>query len=187
MHMVRRGRDPAPIEALYRAHFDAIFHYAACRVGRDTALDVASETFAQALRSLESRDPQRDAQAWLFGIATNVLRHHHRAESRRLRAYERAVHIGDGAGSTSDSSDSRRAELVAALDQLERGDRDTLLLFAWADLSYDEIAQAMTIPVGTVRSRIHRARQALRAAEGVATSDEQLGLAIAIPKEAQSG
>lgn len=58
---------------------------------------------------------------------------------------------------------SEAAPVVAALEALPPRERDALLLLAWADLSYDEIAEALHVPVGTVRSRIHRARQALRA------------------------
>lgn len=171
--MVRFGRDPAPIEPLFRAHFDAIFRYAAYRIGRDAALDVASETFAQALKSLGALDPERDARAWLFGIAGNLLRHHRRAELRRLRAYARAAAPED-AGSWFDETGTgklTRDSLVEALAGLDTRDRDALLLFAWADLSYDEIAGAMAIPVGTVRSRIHRSRQVLRRA--LATSERE--------------
>jgi RNA polymerase sigma factor (sigma-70 family) len=57
-------------------------------------------------------------------------------------------------------------ELAAALTKLPRGDRDVLLLFAWADLAYDEIATALGIPLGTVRSRLHRARRKVREALG---------------------
>jgi RNA polymerase sigma-70 factor (ECF subfamily) len=54
--------------------------------------------------------------------------------------------------------------LAAALAELSDGDRDVLLLIAWEDLSYEEAAEALTIPVGTVRSRLHRARRLVRAA-----------------------
>jgi RNA polymerase sigma-70 factor (ECF subfamily) len=169
----RRRLDPAPIEPLYRAHFDAIYRYASCRVGRDAALDVAAETFAQALRSLGRLDPDRDARAWLFGIAANVLRHHRRSEARRLRAYK-AIETKGGADTSALSQGGgeaqQRERLVDALSALEAGDREALLLLAWADLSYDEIAEALGVPVGTVRSRIHRARRLLRSA---LTHDEE--------------
>ena len=158
--MLRRN-DPARIEPLYRAHFDAIFRFAACRVGRDAALDVAAETFAQALRRIDRLDPARDPRPWLFGVAVNVLRHHHRAERRRLAAYARAG--ADGA-TTFGAVDPTRTHVADALLRLDPRDRDALLLLAWADLSYEGIADALGVPVGTVRSRIHRARRLLRAA-----------------------
>ena len=157
-----RRSDLSPIEPLFRAHFDAIYRYAACRVGRDTAVDVAAETFAQALRSVARFDPDRDPRAWLFGVASNVLRHHRRAERRRLRAYSRAAEIDTRVEDGDSVGDGDR--LIGGLARLEPRDRETILLFAWAELSYEEIAKALDIPVGTVRSRIHRARHALRLA-----------------------
>jgi RNA polymerase sigma-70 factor (ECF subfamily) len=56
--------------------------------------------------------------------------------------------------------------LAAALAKLSTGDRHVLLLLAWADLSYEEIATALDIPIGTVRSRLHRARTTVRTALG---------------------
>jgi RNA polymerase sigma-70 factor (ECF subfamily) len=164
--MVRGRGDPAPIEPLFRAHFDAIYRYASCRVGRDVALDVAAETFAQALRSLGRFDLERDARAWLFGITANVLRHHRRAEARRLRAYARAGGIEEaGRRSGQDEEGSERRELVIkAVAGLKPGDREAILLFAWAELSYGEIAEALGVPVGTVRSRISRSRRLMRSA-----------------------
>jgi RNA polymerase sigma-70 factor (ECF subfamily) len=183
--VVRSRRDPAPIEPLYRAHFDAIYRYASCRVGREAALDVAAETFTQALRSRGRLDPERDARAWLFGIAANVLRHHRRAEARRLIAYARAG-VQEGArtrsGSYEDGSE-RRELLINALIALAPGDREAILLLAWADLSYDEIAAALRVPVGTVRSRINRARRLMQSAL-VPVGDGQPDQAMTVAEEA---
>lgn len=163
--MSRHTPSPHAIEGLFVDHFGSIYRFAACRVGRDAALDVAAETFAQALRSLDHLDADRDARAWLFGVATNVLRHHRRAEERRFRAYmavgrQDSAPGEDGHDAEQHALDSHR--LVEALVSLDARDRETLLLFAWADLSYEEIATALEIPLGTVRSRIHRARRVLR-------------------------
>lgn len=184
--MLGRKRDPTLIEPLFRAHFDAIFRYATCRVGRDAALDVASETFLQALRSIDRLEPGRDPAPWLYGIATNVLRHYRRAEGRRTRAYatfalrnERA----DGASESNHLENDSAAQLVDGLERLESGARETLLLFAWAELTYDEIASALGIPVGTVRSRIHRAREALRDVVRDAAPDNDRRMTIALKEE----
>jgi RNA polymerase sigma-70 factor (ECF subfamily) len=163
--MFRRTRSPEPIEGLFVAHFGSIYRFAACRVGRDAALDVAAETFAQALRSVDRFDPERDARAWLFGIASNVIRHQRRAEERRIRAYTAVERQSDAHGTNGRPAEPEsplRARLVEGLMRLDARDRETLLLFAWADLSYEEIATALEIPLGTVRSRIHRARRVLR-------------------------
>jgi RNA polymerase sigma factor (sigma-70 family) len=166
--MFRRAT-PEPIEELFTAHFAAIYRFAAGRVGQDAAVDIAAETFAQALRSVNRLDPARDARAWLFGIANNVIRHHRRAEQRRMRAYAAAAGQPDrrpnANGNAADQS-TQRARLVEALVGLDVGDRETLLLLAWADLSYDEIAIALNVPLGTVRSRIHRARRVIRESLG---------------------
>ena len=162
--MFRRVRSPVAIERLFAEHFDPIYRFAVYRVGRDAAADVAAETFLQALRSADRMDPTRDGRAWLFGIASNVIRHHRRAEKRRVRAYA-AVERQSSVAGTNGHSDSEillRACLVEALAQLDARDREALLLFAWADLTYEEIATALDIPLGTVRSRIHRARRMLR-------------------------
>jgi RNA polymerase sigma-70 factor (ECF subfamily) len=184
--MFRRVRTPHAIEALFADHFDAIYRFATRRVGFDAAADIAAETFAQALRSADRIDPARDARPWLFGIASNVIRHHRRAEQRRIRGYAAAElqnDVADGNGHP-ESETLLRAPLVDALARLDARDRDALLLFAWADLTYDEIATALEIPIGTVRSRIHRARSALRDSlgdSGVSNSDE---LVVAAREEA---
>jgi RNA polymerase sigma-70 factor (ECF subfamily) len=108
-----------------------------------------------------------DARPWLFGIATNLVRRHRRSERVRLQAYARLEVDGavDGVEASAVArvdSQSVRRELAIALGKLRDGDRDALLLMAWAELSYEEIAEALGIPVGTVRSRINRARRRLR-------------------------
>ena len=182
--MFRRAWSPEPIEELFTDHFGSIYRFAVCRVGRDVAVDVAAETFAQALRSADRLDPARDPRAWLFGIASNVIRHHRRAEVRRIRAYAAVERQAELPGDPAESEILPRARLVEALVRLDVGDREALLLFAWADLSYEEIATALGIPLGTVRSRIHRARRVLRASleeSGLLSSGD---LAVAAGEEA---
>ena len=77
--MLRRNRSVEAIEGLFDDHFGEIHRFAVCRVGREAAADIAAETFEQALRSADRLDPERDARAWLFGIARNVA-----FERRRL-------------------------------------------------------------------------------------------------------
>ena len=184
--MFRRVRSPQGIEALFAEHFDSIYRFAVYRVGRDAAADVAAETFAQALRSADRMDPTRDGRAWLFGIASNVIRHHRRAEERRIRAYaaaERQTYVA-GTNGHPESEILLRACLVDALFQLDARDREALLLFAWADLTYEEIATALEIPLGTVRSRIHRARHVLRESSGYSGVLSNSELAVAGREEA---
>jgi RNA polymerase sigma-70 factor (ECF subfamily) len=157
--------DPSRFGEIFDRHFPAIHRYVNRRVGRELADDLASETFSVAFRNRERFDPTReDAGPWLFGIAANLLRDHKRSERRRLLAYARTgidpVQDGgfDAADARLDASAAGPA-VARALARLTPGDRETLLLYAWADLSYQEIGDALAIPIGTVRSRIHRARQ----------------------------
>ena len=145
-------------EELFERHFDAIYAYLARRAGPDLGRDLASETFTRAFAARRRYDALRgEERPWLFGIANNLLRRHYRDEERRLRALARLDVRRDDAW-----PDEPR--LADALGALSRDERDVLLLFAWADLTYEEIATALGLPVGTVRSRLHRARAQFRAA-----------------------
>jgi RNA polymerase sigma-70 factor (ECF subfamily) len=138
-------------------------------VGRDIADDLAGETFRVAFEARASWSRLTpDARPWLLGIATNLLRRYRRTEERRLRALART---GLDEWATPDETalaeraDARqaRAGLAAALAALSPDERDVLLLIAFGDLGYDDAAQALGIPLGTVASRLNRARGALTA------------------------
>jgi RNA polymerase sigma factor (sigma-70 family) len=151
--------DPDVFAVLFDRHFDAIHRYAQRRVGRDLADEIAAETFTRAFDRRRRYDATRpDARPWLLGIAANLMRRHWRTEHRRLDAYVRSAEREQA-----ELTDPLAAELAAALKALPRREREPLLLFAWADLSYEEIAVALGLPLGTVRSRISRARARLRA------------------------
>jgi RNA polymerase sigma factor (sigma-70 family) len=154
--------DPSAFELVFDRHFDVVFRYLRRRVGRR----LAAETFAQALASRGRFDAAyADARPWLFGIAVNLLRHHYRREERELRAFARSG--SDPLASEEPSlerldAEASKAVVASALAQLPAIEREALLLYAWAELGYGEIAQALGIPVGTVRSRLSRARGRLR-------------------------
>jgi len=152
---IRRSlAEPNAFAAIFERHFDALYGYARRRVGADLAEEIASEAFVLAFDRRRTFDVRRsDARPWLLGIAANLLRRHWRTERRRLEAYARA-----GVRHESSSDAGARVEVVAALDSLSRDERETLFLFAVADLSYGEIADALEVPIGTVRSRLARAR-----------------------------
>jgi RNA polymerase sigma-70 factor (ECF subfamily) len=145
-------------EELFELHFDVVYGYLARRVGTDTGRDLASETFVRAFAARKRYDAARgDVRPWLLGIANNLLRRHYRDEERRLRAFAQLDLPPDSVSPT-------EPRLADALLALSVDERDVLLLFAWADLGYAEIAEALELPVGTVRSRLHRARAHVRAA-----------------------
>ncbi|GAA2683724.1 sigma-70 family RNA polymerase sigma factor [Actinosynnema pretiosum subsp. pretiosum] len=158
--------------ALFDRHARALHGYLRRRVG-DLADDLVAETFLVAYQSRAGYDPARGtARAWLHGIAANLLRRHLRQEVRGLRAFARAgVDVtGDGAADDHGGRVAERVDaavaarrLAGALAALEPGDRDVLLLTSWAGLDATEVAGALGIPAGTVRSRLHRVRGRLRA------------------------
>jgi RNA polymerase sigma factor (sigma-70 family) len=151
---------PQAFAALFDRHFDQIHRYLARRLGNDRADDVAATTFAVAFERRATFRDHVDALPWLFGIATNLLRNEWRAERRALDALAELTVSADrgrveGAGTDSVGI----SELLAGLDA---GQRDVLLLHAWEGFSYQEIAAALGVPIGTVRSRLSRARAHLR-------------------------
>jgi RNA polymerase sigma-70 factor (ECF subfamily) len=175
--VIERSRDePEAFAALFDRHADAVHRYVARRLGGEVADDLVAETFTTAFQQRHRYDPARgagaDARPWLFGIATNLVGRHRRAEARRFKAMARVPALADHDEPLADRAADRvgaravRRELAAALAALPARHRDVLLLVAWGDLGYEEAAQALGIPVGTVRSRLHRARSKLREALG---------------------
>lgn len=164
--------EPEAFAAVFDRHAAEIHRYVTRRLGHSAADDVVGETFLAAFRRRQKYDVSRaDARPWLYGIASNLIGRHRRDEVRMFRALART-----GVDPIVDSSIERvesqvaaaavERELAVALTKLSLGDRDVLLLYAWADLAYDEIAAALGIPLGTVRSRLHRARRKVREALG---------------------
>lgn len=160
---------PGAFAAVFDRHARVVHAYLARRLGPDAADDATAETFRVAFERRASFDPLRgEVRPWLLGIATNLVRRHARDEERRLRALGRVA--ADGA--SPEPSLPAAPEVGAALAALEEGDRDVVLLIAWEDLSYDQVAAALGIPVGTVRSRLHRARRQLREALAAHVAEE---------------
>lgn len=163
--------DPECFAALFDRHADEIHRYAARRLGAELAEDVTGEVFLVAFRRRGRYDRSwPDARPWLYGIATKVVAQHRRAERRRTHALARMS--PDRPGTFDERSADRvtaeqlQPRLARALAALGRAERDLLLLVAWADLSYEEAAVALGVPVGTVRSRLHRLRAKVRRALG---------------------
>jgi RNA polymerase sigma-70 factor (ECF subfamily) len=170
--VIERSRhDPEAFAALFERHASDVHRYVARRLGGPVADDLLGETFARAFQHRARFDlAQSDARPWLYGIATNLVSDHRRSEARRLRAMSRVAAAPAEGEPEADRSDARvsaqssRAGLAQALASLPGRQRDVVLLHAWAELDYEQIAIALNIPIGTVRSRLHRARAALREA-----------------------
>ncbi|WP_084963708.1 RNA polymerase sigma factor [Thermoactinospora rubra] len=166
-------RRPESFAMLYDRYFGEIHRYVAGRLGTQIADDLAAETFLVAFRKRHTFDPaQGSVRPWLYGIATNLLAQHRREETRRLAAFQRTPAAEAADDGHEDrvaariSAASAQGRLAAALRRLSDGDRDVLLLVALADLNYEEVAQTLGIPVGTVGSRLNRVRRKLRRALG---------------------
>jgi RNA polymerase sigma factor (sigma-70 family) len=164
--LARSLTEPKAFEPIFDRHFDAVHRYLHRRAGRELADELAAETFALAFAQRARCRSTSTALPWLYGIATNLLRRRWRAESRQLRAYDRAgvdrwADYEDEIDARVDGS-SHGARLARALAAMRPRQRDALLLYALADLSYEEISFALDVPVGTVRTWLHRARQIAR-------------------------
>ena len=171
--------DPAAFAVVYERYATTIYRYVTRRVGPGEAEALMAETFRIAFEQRSTFDTVRPlARPWLYGIATNLVARYYRTEGRRRRAIARL----DVAGATTADASDRVVDAVAAsrllptvveaINQLPDGERDALLLHVWERLPYDEVAAALGVPIGTVRSRINRARKKLR--ELTAVSGEQL-------------
>jgi RNA polymerase sigma factor (sigma-70 family) len=164
--IARSIRDPDAFTALFERHWEDLYRFCLNRTG-GSGEDIAAEAFRVAFDRRRRYDQSyRDARPWLFGIATNLVRDHFRAAAREEEKLERSAALERGAESEGGIGSLERGllgpELAAALAGIPPGDRDALLLMAWADLSYEQIAEALGTPIGTVRSRISRARRRVR-------------------------
>jgi RNA polymerase sigma factor (sigma-70 family) len=159
---------PTAFAAVFERHHPAVHRYLARRIGRDLADELAAETFAVAFAKRGRYNiAVDDARPWLFGIATKLAHRHWRREERELRAYARTG-LDPAAPSPAERVNARAdcavagPAIAAALAALTADERDVLLLYAWEELDQPEIAVALSIALGTVKSRLHRARARMR-------------------------
>ncbi|MEU3687670.1 RNA polymerase sigma factor [Streptomyces narbonensis] len=164
-----RAGDRAAFAEIFDQHARAVYAHAVRTTG-DWALaeDVMSLTFLEAWRLRDKlREEVRSVRAWLLGIATNVMRNtaraarRHRAAVSRLPPPEALPDFSDEVvGQLADTQ--RLVAAARALQRLKRSEREVFTLIVWSGLGYAAAAEALGIPVGTVRSRLSRAREKLR-------------------------
>ena len=160
---------PDLFDEIVRRHADAICGYIRRRLDRDRALDLTNETFQIAFDARSSYEPvHATAAPWLYGIARNLVRQDRRARAKHLRlvrnlSSEPAPEMVD---TTSGSVlDAELAEAIRrAVGDLPVDQRDVVELVHWENLSYEAVAEVVDVPIGTVRSRLSRARSLLRRA-----------------------
>lgn len=174
--IVRSRARPEDFSILYQRRARAVFAYIAARLGAELAEDLTSDTFLVALERLDRYDTARPyALPWLLGIATRLVSKHRRSEASTWQMLARAgsadridATAGDRPVDTAQDIDARldaeaaAKRIAGAVAALPRRDRDVLALTAWTELDSAGIADALGIPEGTVRSRLHRARKTLR-------------------------
>jgi RNA polymerase sigma factor (sigma-70 family) len=159
-------RNPELFTAVYDRYLRDIYRYVAGRLGTQVAEDIAAETFLLAFDRRDRFDPEKgDLRPWLFGFATNLVARHRRKEARHYKALARLdpAAIVEGHENRVVTSVTAQPYLAMALASLNGGERDVLLLLALGQLSYNEIAQALGISLGTVGSRLSRARAKIQA------------------------
>ena len=167
-HIQMSLEKPHAFTILFERHAGPLHRYLVKRVGPRNAEDLVGETFVTAFRSRTSYDLSRaDARPWLFGIATNHSRHFWRSELRRqarnLTPVNSATMYDHTDEATSKVFFSAQEGVVAhALAQLDDAHLDVLLLIVGPGFTYEEVAVALEIPIGTVRSRMSRTRKRLR-------------------------
>lgn len=163
-----RMGDSEAFGMLFERHARTIYNFCFRRVGNwATAEDLVSIVFLQAWRRLDKQLPSGKELPWLFGIATNVVRNRRRSERRHAAALKRVPQPTPDP-SFADDSDQRVDDeglmggALALVARLPRREQEVFALCAWSELSYEDAAIALRIPVGTVRSRLSRARTRLQ-------------------------
>lgn len=163
-----RAGDVSAFTGLFRRHATTIYNYCFRTLGDWTAAeDAVSLVFLEAWRHREKELPPDKVLPWLYGIASNVLRNRQRTERRYRAALGRVPEPGPEQDFADDADerldDERRMKQALELvSSLPRNERELFVLCTWFDLSYEDAAYALRIPVGTVRSRLWRARERLR-------------------------
>lgn len=160
--------DPECFATIFDRHVESMYAYLARRAGRDAADGLVGEVFRVAFETrLRYRTDRPSALPWLYGIASNVLRQYRRTEYRQGRVTNKLATLRplDIEHPRTGENLQIRDDLAAVMEvvmELPQGDRQTVLLYAWEELTYEQIAEALDIPVGTVRSRLNRARSRIR-------------------------
>ncbi len=163
--------DPSAFGLIFERHYDAVHGYLQRRLDGPFADELAAQTFLVAFDSRSRFDRSRaDSRPWLFGIATNLARNHRRREVVELRAVAAMAPEGsagvDGVEARIDA-ERMRGLLAQGLADLPPEESEVLCLLVWAELNQAEIADALAIPLGTVKSRLSRARGRLQSALGL--------------------
>jgi RNA polymerase sigma factor (sigma-70 family) len=164
--------EPDAFGVIFERHARGIYNHLFRRTADwSLAEDLTSVVFLEAWRRRSDVRLERDlALPWLLGVATNVLRNRRRSQWRYRAALERVPRerVEDFATDADSRLDDehRMRGVLSSLAKLPKREQDVIALCVWAELSYEEAAVALDIPVGTVRSRLSRAKARLREPDG---------------------
>jgi RNA polymerase sigma factor (sigma-70 family) len=173
-----RAGDADAFGLLFERHAKVIYNYCFRRVGNWTAAeDTLSAVFLEAWRRRDKELAPDKVLPWLYGIATNVIRNRRRSERRFAAMIRRLPEQGPepAFSATADErlDDERHMrEVLALLGQLPQHEQDVFALCVWSEASYEEAAVALGVPIGTVRSRLSRARKHLRELDALCGHEE---------------
>ncbi|MQA05290.1 MAG: sigma-70 family RNA polymerase sigma factor [Streptosporangiales bacterium] len=184
--------DPAAFGELFERHADAVYNHCFRRTGSwSTAEDLTSAVFLDAWRRRREITVTTDSMLpWLLAVANNDVRNQQRALWRRRRLIARLPAVvvqpdpADEAAERVDDEHTMR-HILKVFRKLTADEQDVLALCVWAELSYADAAVALGIPVGTVRSRLARARQQLRKLTGL--DEGAAGAPRRVPQEGVEG
>lgn len=156
--LAARGGDPTAQAAFVRQTQAEVWRFVAALVDPDAADDLTQETYLRAFRALASFEGRSSARTWLLGIARRACADHLRAVVRRRRLRER---LAAQAHMEPDSADSAHLGVADLVRRLPAQRREAFVLTQVLGLSYTEAAAVEGVPVGTIRSRVARARAEL--------------------------
>ena len=159
------GSKPEAFGELFKRHSRSVYAYCARRTGNlDLAEDLTSVVFMEAFRRRRKLQlSSKSAPPWLIGVANNVIRNAERSLRRYRSALDRIPVPANGVSSEEDAMERLGAQealasALEAISALTQGEQDVVLLVLWSEFTYADAATALSIPVGTVRSRLASAR-----------------------------
>lgn len=163
-----RAGDRDAFGLIFERHSEAMYNYCFRRIGSWTeAEDLVAVVFYEAWRHRDKQLADEKVLPWLYGIATNVIRNRRRSERRfaaALRRIPKPQPEPDFAERADEELDDEQQmqRVLGLLAQLPRHEQEVFVLCAWMQLSYEDAALALKIPIGAVRMRLFRARQRLQ-------------------------
>ena len=164
-----RGGDRLALTAFVRATQSEVWRLARHLVGPEDADEVTQDTYVRAWKALPSFRGEASARTWLLAIARRACADAVRQHARRRRLRDRVA--AEPAPGEAEDAAARGGDLLALVDDLPAERREAFVLTQVLGCSYDEAARIAGVPVGTIRSRVARAREALidavRAADAV--------------------